>query len=366
MPQRTPSNNLMEPNDTTASKPLIIPVFIPHSGCPHRCVFCNQHLISGMEMSFPAQTDIVETVRRFLHHSRLGRFPVEIAFFGGNFLGLPPRDIDHCIQAVLPFVQQGHVHGVRCSTRPDTINPQSLAQLSSYPFRIIEIGIQSMDDGVLKRSGRGHTSGDSERAVKLAREFGFQVGAQIMAGLPGSDAEKDRISAEKTAALGPDFVRIYPTLVLRGSPLAQWYDQGRYQPLTLEEAIERSGAMIGVFLDHGIPVIRIGLQPTDAMMRPGEILAGPFHPAFGHLVYAAMFRAMAQESLEAQSELPDPVRLFVHPQDQSRLRGNRNDNIRYLQRRFGISRVDVIPDSSVPRGLIRISPEKPRKALFYS
>lgn len=336
-------------------KPFIIPVFIPHAGCPHRCVFCSQEEITR-EPSGTASADAVsERIETFLRFKGANRGEVQVSFYGGNFLGLPHEEIRRLLAAADRYVRAGSVDGIRFSTRPDTITPDRLDLLSEFPVAVVELGVQSMDDGVLAESERGHTAADTRRAVGQLQSRGLLVGLQMMAGLPGDTPEKSLETARAMAALSPDFVRIYPTLVLKHSLLAAWHRQGRYVPLTLQAAVSQVARLHKFFVRKGIPVIRMGLQASESLDDPGTVVAGPYHPAFGHLVHSHHFLSCAARLLEKGPALRDPVVIQVHPRNISRMRGVGNKNIEILKEMLHIHCIMVIPNPEVSMTAVRIN-----------
>ena len=221
----------------SSPRPFIIPIFIPHAGCPHQCVFCNQVSITGAKQKMATPAELRFQIHEFLKYKKENRKPVQIAFFGGNFLGLKSEKIKSLLDSAAEFVRDGQVDGIRFSTRPDTINQQSLDIIKDYPVSTVELGVQSMDDQVLALAGRGHSASDTVRAVEQLKERHFSIGLQMMVGLPGDDEAGALTTAQRIADLGPDFVRIYPTLVVANSRLAGWYKNGDYAPLSLEEGV---------------------------------------------------------------------------------------------------------------------------------
>lgn len=340
-------------------KPLIVPVFVPHAGCPHRCAFCNQSTITGSSTAHIDTETIRSQISSFLDGCRKDSRPSQVAFFGGNFLGLPPARIIALLSEAARFVAEKKIVGIRFSTRPDTINPESLALLDGFPVETIEIGAQSMDDGVLEQSRRGHTAADTVRAASLVREGGFQLGLQIMVGLPGDSEDVSMETARRVAELKPDFVRIYPTVVVTGSLLADWFRDGKYSPWTLDRAVALTARMAGFFRENGIRVIRMGLQATEDLQSGDTILAGPWHPAFGHLVYARMFLEKATRLLKTRVAENDgrglsKVVLRVHPRSESRLRGERNENMRALKERFGLETLALERDPGLSEDEVEV------------
>jgi histone acetyltransferase (RNA polymerase elongator complex component) len=333
-------------------RPFIIPIFLPHAGCPHRCVFCNQSSITGVEpQRFGIR--ISDQVERFLRYKGARRNFVQIAFFGGNFLGIEADEIRRLLGEAAGFVRSGRAGSIRFSTRPDTIDGRRLKLIREFPVATIELGVQSMDDRVLSATKRGHSALDTEKAVQRLRELNHEIGIQIMVGLPGDTPARLRASAIRITRLKPDFVRIYPTVVLAGSPLAKWYQDGRYAPLSLEEAVSEVRDIYHIFKNENIRVTRMGLQATQDLEKDATILAGPYHPAFGHLVYSEIFLNMAVAALESESTIGDAVVLHVHPHSISKMRGLKNRNIDALKEKFKLKSVEVIPDAALGREELR-------------
>lgn len=340
------------------TKPFVIPFFIPHAGCPHRCAFCNQTSITGV-VKPPAPTDIRPVIDRFLAYNHRQRAPVQLAFFGGNFLGLPADIITALLTETEACVGDGLIDNIRFSTRPDTITPQQLDIISDFSVKTIELGIQSMDDKVLSLSRRGHTAAQSEAALLLLKARGYETGAQIMTGLPGDSGEQSIKTAGVITTFQPDFVRIYPAVVISGSELAKWYENGRYKPAGLEETVGLVSRLYRIFENHQIPVIRMGLQPTEDLNDSAVVLAGPYHPAFGHLVLSAIFLEKTIDLINSRPAPPGELTLAVNPRDISKIRGLYNTNIKYLKETFGFRSVRVIKDNGLASGQIACPSPRP-------
>ena len=335
-------------------KPFIVPVFIPHAGCPHRCVFCNQKAITRGSPSLPSTERLRADIDRFLRHRGQDRQPAQISFYGGNFLGLASSRIESLLSDAAEYIRAGKAKSLRFSTRPDTIAPQQLDLLKPYPVTDVELGAQSMNDAVLARSRRGHTAADTERAVGLLKKQGYRIGLQMMVGLPGDSVGTAMNTGRRIAALRPDFVRIYPTVVLRGSPLARWYRSGRYDPPSLEETVTLVTDLFRLFMDQQIPVIRMGLQ-ADGDLQPGAaVLAGPYHPAFGHLVHARRFLDAAMYLIRAHAAGREGVSIEIHPRNDSKMRGIRNRNIEILECMLHLKNLKIIRNEAVPETEIHL------------
>ena len=318
-----------------------VALFVPNVGCPHRCSFCDQRSISG-ETRLPGAEDVVraaETARRSLKEK--SRF-AEIAFFGGSFTAMNRGYMCSLLEAAAPYVQNGLFAGIRISTRPDGIDKEILSLLRSYGVTTIELGAQSMDDRVLALNGRGHTAEQVVRASGLIRSGGFSLGLQMMTGLDGDTDAGARRTAEKLADLRPDCIRIYPTIVIRGTELGERYLRGEYRPQTLDEAVNLCAALLDFFESRGISVIRVGLHASPELER--DRLAGPWHPAFRELCESRrlLFRIVS----ELQSG--HAVAIRVHPRCVSQAAGQKKCNIKALSA-MGFP-AEIIPDESVPRG----------------
>ena len=322
-----------------------IPIFVPHRGCMHDCVFCNQKRITGQVGDVTPETAAL-TIEESLQTIGADT-QAEAAFFGGSFTAIPRAEQEAFLRAAQPYVKSGRLTGIRLSTRPDCISRENLAMLASYGVTSIELGVQSTDETVLLKSLRGHTAADTARAVALIREYDFELGLQMMLGLPGDTRTKALQTAVDIVSLSPDTARIYPTLVIRDSALCDLYEAGCYTPLTLTEAVEQSAQIYTMFTQHGIRVLRMGLMASEDMCQGRSIVAGPFHPAFGELVHARLFLDKIRAALRGFSGTKAVLR--VNPKDLSKAAGNRKRNIETIKNEQGV-KITLIGDESVEPG----------------
>jgi histone acetyltransferase (RNA polymerase elongator complex component) len=267
-----------------------IPVFIPEEACPNRCVFCNQHRIAGAECA-PSVDEVVAKVDEHLLTIPDGN-DVEIGFFGGNFTGIQVEEQKAYLNSVQPYFESGRINGIRISTRPDYISTEILLMLKQYHVSTIELGAQSLDEEILKLSGRGHSAAQVHKASQMIRENGFSLGLQMMIGLPGDTAERSIYTAKEIIRLGAECTRIYPTLVIKETELEQLYLEGKYQPLSQEEAISRVADIVPLFIEANVKILRIGLHPSEGLLDNTSLVAGPFHVAFGELVFSEIWRRL--------------------------------------------------------------------------
>ncbi len=331
-----------------------MPIFLPHAGCPHQCVFCNQYSITGNAAKAVDAAKIRSQIQQFLTYKKDRRKPIQISFYGGNFLGLETVEIKTLLDQATEFVKQGQVDSIRFSTRPDTVTSGRMDILKNYPVESVELGVQSMDDTVLALARRGHCAADTTRAVELLKECEYSIGLQMMVGLPGDTEARSLITAKKIAALEPDFVRIYPTIVITGSQLAKSYQKGTYTPLSLKEAVSQVKNLYLFFKKQHINVIRMGLQASEDLAKGSTVLAGPHHPAFGHLVYSEIFYDEALAAIESAGSITDSLTIRVNPRSISKMRGLNNSNIKKLEKKFKLEAVDVRPDDSLTEEDVRI------------
>lgn len=260
-----------------------IPIFIPELACPFRCVYCNQYNITG-SCKAPTVDDVKNVIDQHLTTLQPGCGRVEVAFFGGSFTGLSIAHQNEYLQVVQPYLESGRVDGIRISTRPDYISQELINNLSKKRVVAIELGAQSMDEEVLNLSGRGHTPRNVVNAAGMIKDAGFELGLQMMTGLPGDTPEKSLNTAHAIIELQADNTRIYPTLVIRDTPLEALYLHGKYSPQTIEEAIALCAQLYEVFQQAGVKVLRMGLHPAENFLNGQTLVAGPFHQAFGEQV----------------------------------------------------------------------------------
>lgn len=232
---------------------------MPEAACPHRCVFCNQHVITS-KVAPPTEEEMGETIQTYLSTKKPTVKHVEIGFFGGSFTGLPIHELTRVLSIVQPWIKRGEIDAVRISTRPDYIDEAVLDLLKRYNVITIELGVQSFRDRVLIASGRGHTASDTEKASELILQYGFRLGHQLMVGLPGEEPGDEIFNTNESVRLGASDIRIYPVLVLKDTELANLYEKGLYKPLTLNEALEKTSRMVKVFRASGKNIIKVGLQ----------------------------------------------------------------------------------------------------------
>lgn len=305
-----------------------IPIFVPHLACPNRCIFCDQKKISGTVEPILDPTPFLEQAVAGLQ----GRFDTaEIAFFGGSFTAIPRPRMEAYLRSAEKFLRSGQVTGIRLSTRPDAISEDIAACLMHYGVTAVELGVQSLDNSVLTTSKRGHTAEDVIRATEILRKYPFELVYQLMPGLPNDTEKSIHETFQKTVRFHPDAVRLYPCLVIRDTELAEWYRANRYHPLPLDKAIRLCADAVCLFRNHGIRILRIGLHGSD-LTQSDSILAGPFHPAFGELVFQEIYRRAAIRLLKDNKE--PHVTLTVQKGCLSKLIGPKRCTVLALEQQF--------------------------------
>lgn len=277
-----------------------IPIFVPEVGCPHQCVFCNQAKITDRDETV-SDAMAIEIIEKHLSTIQ-NDTTVEIAFFGGSFTGIDLKIQERLLKLAHDYIKQGRVSGIRISTRPDYISIEKLELLKKYGVTAIELGAQSLNNDVLRIVERGHSVEDVEKAVSLIREFDFELGLQMMIGLPGDDQQGATLTAEKIISLGANTTRIYPCLVISDTKLEEMYMNGKYTPLTIREAVEIVADIVPMFEQANINIIRVGLHPSEGLTSGTTLIAGPFHPSFRQLVESEIWQRLFNERLASRSE----------------------------------------------------------------
>ena len=337
-------------------KEYIIPIFVPHLGCPNCCVFCNQTKISGQEKQVTKE-DVKNTIDYYLKHFKDDNKYVEVAFFGGSFTGIDENVQNELLETAYEYIKEGKVNSIRISTRPDYINKEILKRLKKYKVKTIELGVQSTNNYILAKSKRGHTFEDVRQASKLIRKYGFVLGHQMMIGLPESTELDEITTAKNLIKLKPKIVRIYPVLVIKNTELEEMYKKGEYIPLSLNQAVERSKEVVKLFNDKKIEVIRIGLQNTEEITDPNikgsQVVAGPYHPAFRQLVESSMWYDSILEKIKKINTKVIKIKILANPININNIIGHKKENILKLKDIYDLD-VVVEEDENISPGKFEI------------
>ena len=337
-------------------KQSIIPVFIPHLGCPNDCSFCNQKSISG-KSKMPTREEVIKIIESYLKNIKDENTNIEIAFFGGSFTGIDTEKQKEYLEIANEYIKEEKVDGIRISTRPDYINKDILKMLKKYNVKTIELGVQSTNDYILKRCDRGHTFEDVKKASKLIRRYMFKLGHQMMVGLPESTKLDEIRTAKDLIKLKPKMVRIYPVLVIKGTKLEKELEEGEYKPLTVLQAVERCKEVLYLFNKKNIQVIRVGLQNTDEITDPksknSEVVAGPFHPAFGQLVEDSIWYDNIVEKIKKINDKVKEVKLKVNFADINNAVGHKKENIKRIKEIYDVD-VIVEADNNIKEGKLEL------------
>ena len=278
-----------------------IPVFISHFGCPNACVFCNQKKINGRETDVTLQ-DLENIIEEYLKILPENSYK-EVAFFGGTFTGISMAQQKEYLECVKKYLDSGKVQGIRLSTRPDYINREVMEQLKKYNVTTIELGVQSFDEEVLKKSARYYPIEAVYNACEMIKFYGIDLGIQLMLGLPGSTFESDFESAKETVKIAPQNARVYPTLIIKDTEMERMYQRGEYDVLSLEEAIKRCRKICALLEINGVNIIRVGLQPSEDLRNGGVSVEGAFHPAFRELAEGEIYFDFLKKIKERENTL---------------------------------------------------------------
>lgn len=314
-------------------KHYVIPIFIPESACPFRCTYCNQYNITEKATS-PNPDEVASFISKYLETIpyQNPEVVVKVAFFGGNFTGLPISEQEAYLKVVQNFIDNKSIQTIQLSTRPDYISDPILQLLKKYRVSLIELGAQSLDAEVLKCTKRGHTVQDVEKSAQMIRQYGFELGLQMMIGLPGDTFDKSLATAQKIVDLGAKYSRIYPTLVIKDTDLEQEYKKGDYVPLTLEQAVDWCAQIVPIFEQNGVQILRLGLHPSEGLIHHETLIAGPFHVSFKELVLTALWREKLQQL--SQNNLTDTFELEVPKAEINYAIGYESRNKLWLERKY--------------------------------
>lgn len=338
-------------------KEYIIPIFVPHLGCPNDCTFCNQKKISGQTKNVKAE-DVKNTIEYYLNNFKDDNKYIEVAFFGGSFTGIDVDKQKELLSVAYEYIKNKKIDSIRISTRPDYINKEILKMLKSYGVKTIELGVQSTNDYILNKSKRGHTFEDVKKASKLIRKNGFILGHQMMVGLPESTRQDEINTAKDLIKLKPKIVRIYPVLVIKGTQLEKDYESGEYTPLTVEQAVETAKDLLVLFNKKKINVIRIGLQNTNEITDPNskesQVVAGPYHPAFRQLVESRLWYDNIANEIKKVNSNVSHIQIDVNPSDINNAVGHKRINIKKINDTYNTD-LKINPNSKIKKGKLKIT-----------
>ena len=323
-----------------------VAIFVSHVGCPHKCAFCDQRTITG-SASLPHAEDVERVCKQALSEME-DVSASEIAFFGGSFTAIDRKYMLELLGAASHFTGKDGFKGIRLSTRPDCIDGEVLGILKAHGVTAIELGAQSMDDRVLELNERGHTAADVYRASALIKEYGFELGLQIMTGLYGSGEAEELETRRSVLEIRPDTVRIYPVCVLKGTRLAEYYESGKYRLMSFEDMLGIVAADARAFGDAGIRILRIGLHASEGV--EGDLVAGYYHPALGELVRGRMVRDIIESRVSG-----DSISVYCGKGMISAAAGHKKANKAYFAER-GV-RLDIYPEDALGNKEIRIGRE---------
>jgi len=337
-------------------KQYIIPIFVPHLGCPNDCIFCNQRAISGGTKMI-TKDDIEKTIEFYLKNIKDKEAKIEVAFFGGSFTGIDEQKQEEFLQLAYEYIKQGKIQSIRISTRPDYITKPILKRLKKYKVETIELGVQSANDYILKRCNRGHSFEDVKKASKLIRWYGFKLGHQMMVGLPESTRLDEVNTAKELIKLKPKMVRIYPVLVIKNTKLEKMYLEENKTPLKFVQPVETVKELVSMFNKKKIEIIRVGLQNTDEITDPNtegsEVVAGPYHPAFRQLVESGLWYDTIVSKIKQLNVKVKKVRALVNQQDVNNVVGHKRENIEKLKEMYTLDLI-VKQDKNIKQGKLEL------------
>ncbi|EGL38696.1 radical SAM protein [Parvimonas micra] len=313
----------------------IIPIFVPHMGCPHDCIFCNQRKITNF-VDVLDEVDIRKNIENYISYFKNKNIPIEIAFYGGSFTGLDKNLMIRYLEIAKYYIDIDFVNSIRISTRPDYISKEILDILIKYKVHTIELGVQSMTQSTLDLNNRGHNVECVYESSSLIKKYNIKLGLQMMVGLYGDTIDTVVNTAFEICKINPDFVRVYPTLTIKDTELERLYYSKEYIPMSLEDSICLCKYIYVIFKYYNIPIIRLGLQSSDNISEDVDIVAGPYHPAFRELVESSVYRDFIEYYM-CFFDIKDDITIKCNNSEVSKIVGNKRSNLKYFKEKYNIN-----------------------------
>lgn len=336
---------------TMSKNHYIIPIFVPMEGCPHQCVFCNQDKITNSDEEKVDGQFVRDTIEEYISTIQNKDATIEVSFFGGTFTGIPIEKQNELLAVAKEYKDKCIIDKIHMSTRPDYIDVNILDNLKRFDVDVIELGVQSLDEEVLRESGRGHSVEDVIRASKLINDYGITLGHQIMLGLPSDTEEKDIYSVKESIKMNPKIARIYPSLVITDTPMAKMFKRGTYEPYSLEKAVDVSKILYKMYKEAGVNVIRIGLQPTENISEGGDVIAGPFHSAFRELVDSSI---ISDEIIKCANENDGDINIYVNNNTISKIYADKKRYFLKTKESLKDRNIKVSIDNTLEKNVIKV------------
>lgn len=336
---------------TMSKNHYIIPIFVPMEGCPHQCVFCNQDKITNSDEEKVDGQFVRDTIEEYISTIQNKDATIEVSFFGGTFTGIPIEKQNELLAVAKEYKDKCIIDKIHMSTRPDYIDVNILDNLKRFDVDVIELGVQSLDEEVLRESGRGHSVEDVIRASKLINDYGITLGHQIMLGLPSDTEEKDIYSVKESIKMNPKIARIYPSLVITDTPMAKMFKRGTYEPYSLEKAVDVSKILYKMYKEAGVNVIRIGLQPTENISEGGDVIAGPFHSAFRELVDSSI---ISDEIIKYANENDGDINIYVNNNTISKIYADKKRYFLKTKESLKDRNIKVSIDNTLEKNVIKV------------
>jgi len=330
------------------SSPYLIPFYIPQYGCVEKCIYCNSHITTHGEFKNITEEFFKKRIEEFIA-TREGRGThVELAFYGGSFNSIDEKKVDAYLALVKPYLKCGKVDALRVSLRPDCLGSRFLEKMIEHRIKFVELGVQSLNDDVLKNLNRGHDSSDVKSLIGQLKKHGIKISAHLMVGLPGENENRFLDSLKRLISFNPDFMRIHPTLVLKNTVLERMYRNDRYSPLELSSAVSICSKAYSMLLATNIQVLRFGLQANDLLSSQEGVIAGPYHPSFGELVVSKYMLEKIRKMIDDKNlaHLKE-ITIKTNSRQISKVAGLGKINIQSLKQIYGFEKIIIMPDESV-------------------
>ena len=331
-------------------KNYIIPIIIPNS--QEKTLLTNQKYIITKKDKITVE-EVKNIIEEHLKKVNKEEYNVEVAFSG-----LDGVNQEEFLQIAYEYVKNKQIDSIRITTKANYINRSFLKLLKKYKIKAIELEIQTINEYVLKNIGAIYNVKDIKKASKLIKRKRFDLGLQMMVGLPESSRLDELNTAKEIVKMKPKIASVTPVLVEKGTSLEKEYQEKRYKPLTLVQTVEICEEIVELFNKEKIKVIAIGYGLLDNDIEQLEIaeniVDGPFHPAFRQLVESSLWYNAIVNKIKKLNVKVKQVEVTVNPIDTNNVIGYKQDNINKLKDLYDVELI-VTSDEKIKQGDSRIN-----------
>lgn len=281
---------------------------------------------------------------------------IEGEVFIGSLTNLSRGEKKEILEKEAREIKNKRFNKIKISISPKQVDKELLKMLKKYNVSTIELEAQSTNDYILKRCGYIYNYEDIKKATRMIKWRRYNVSFQVGIGLPDSTKIDELNTAKELAKLKPKSVRIYPMVVMRDTELETDFNNGKYEPLNLNQAIERCKDVVYEFNRKHIKQISIVKQNELEKSKETKIVSGPYHEEFGQLVTDSIWYDSIVERIKKFNVKVKTVKIEVNPKELPNIVGYKWENAKRLKEfyevdikaegnpeiKFGKSRITVL------------------------